>query len=131
VAALLRRKSGSATDAAEYKAHTLRAASLAADKKAEDIRAYDIHGLTVVADSFVLCTVGSEPQMKAVIGNVREGMREAGVRLLHEEGRNDGGWMLLDFGSVILHVFRKDAREFYDLDGLWADAPAIPLDLEP
>jgi len=130
VAALLRRKKTTA-DEAEYLAHTLRAASLAADKKAEDIRAYDIHGLTVVADSFVLCTATSEPQMKAVVSSVREGMREAGVRLLHDEGRTDGGWILLDFGTVILHVFRKEAREFYDLDGLWADAPAIPLDLEP
>lgn len=130
MAALLRRKTASESDQ-EYKAHTLRAASLAADKKAEDIRGYDIHGMTVVADSFVLCTVGSEPQMKAVVSNVREGMREAGIRLLHEEGRTDGGWILLDFGSVILHVFRKEAREFYDLDGMWADAPAIPLDLEP
>ncbi len=131
MATLVRKKKTTEDDGAEYKAATLRAAVLADEKKAEDIRAYDVTGLTVVADSFVICSVNNEPHMKAVVSNVRNGMKEAGVGARTEEGRFDGGWVLVDFGSVILHVFRKEARAFYDLDGLWADAPTFDLDLEP
>ena len=105
-------------------------AALAVGKKARDIRAYDVRGLTVVADAFLLCTVTSEPQMKAVFNAVKEGLKEAGVAPLHTEGATQDGWLLLDYGSVILHLFREQARTFYDLDGLWADAPEILLDLD-
>ena len=110
--------------------NTLRVAALAADKKASDIRAYDVRGLTLMADSFVICTATSQPQMKAVYTSVREGMREIGVVPSHSEGAFYDGWLLLDYGTIIVHVFRKTHREFYDLDGLWADATEIDLDLD-
>ncbi len=114
---------------ASFLANTLRIAHLAADKKAVDIKAYDVRGLTLMADSFLLCTATSEPQMKAVYNAVREGMKEVGVAPLHTEGTYHDGWLLMDFSTVILHVFRQQAREFYDLDGMWADAPEIELDV--
>jgi ribosome-associated protein len=105
-------------------------AALAAEKKAEDIRAYNVSGLTLIADAFVVCTATSEPQMRAIYNHVREGMREAGGSPLHTEGDYHGGWLLLDYGAVIFHLFRREARAFYDLDGMWGDAPEIPLSLD-
>ncbi len=108
----------------------MRIAELAADKKARDIRAYNVHGMTLITDVFVMCTVTSEPQMKAVANAVREGMREVGVPPLNTEGNHRGNWLLIDYGEVIVHVFREEARAFYDLDGLWGDAPEIALELD-
>ena len=105
-------------------------AEAVADKKAKDIRALDVFGLTLIADAFVLCSVGSEPQLKAVANAAREAMREAGRPALRAEGDQRCGWLILDFGDVILHVFREQARAFYDLDRMWGDAPEIVLDLD-
>ena len=88
-----------------------------------------MRGLTIIADVFIVCTANSEPQMKAIYNSVREGMREIGLAPINTEGVYSGGWLLMDFGSVLFHIFRQEARDFYDLDGLWADAPVIPLDI--
>jgi ribosome-associated protein len=110
--------------------HVLRMAHASERLKARDIRAYDVRGLTVIADAFLVCSASSEPQMKAMINAVRADMKEAGLMPLHAEGVPGSGWLVLDYGNVIFHVFREEAREFYDLDGLWADAPAIALELD-
>lgn len=107
-----------------------RIAQFAAEHKARAIRAFDVRELTVVADVFLFCTATSEPQMKAVYSAVKRGMSELGVKAAHTEGTASSGWMLLDFGTVIIHIFREAAREFYDLDGLWGDAPEVDLRLE-
>ncbi len=102
-----------------------RIATLADEHKAENIKVYDVRELTLLADAFILCTANSEPHVKAVFSAVKEGMREAGMKTLHAEGSYTSGWLVLDYGTVILHIFRKEARDFYDLDGLWGDAPEI------
>jgi len=109
--------------------NTLRIGALCAKRKAKDVRAYDVRGLTVVADSLVLCTASSEPHFKAVYNEVREGMKEVGVAPLRSEGTTKGAWLVIDYGDIVFHLFREEAREFYDLDGLWADAPVVDLDL--
>ena len=109
---------------------TRRIAALAADSKAVAIRAYDVRELTPIADSFVICTAASEPQVKAVLRNVKAGMKEIGLAPLHTEGTSNSGWLVLDYGAIIFHVFREEARDFYDLDGLWGDAPAIDVGLD-
>lgn len=106
---------------------TLKIAEISADKKARDIRALDVRGLTLVADSFVLCTATSELQLKAIFNAVFEGLKETGIAPLRTEGTFRDGWLLMDYGVVIFHIFREKAREFYDLEGMWGDAPAIPL----
>ncbi len=103
---------------------------LAAEKKARNIRAFDVRGLTLMADVFVLCSVGSEPQLRAVTSIAREDMKEKGYQVLRVEGDHKCGWLIVDYGDVIFHVFRDTAREFYDLDRLWADAPEIKLELD-
>ncbi|GMW03413.1 MAG: hypothetical protein AMXMBFR84_45470 [Candidatus Hydrogenedentota bacterium] len=117
-------------DVQDFLPSTLRIASLLSDHKALDVRAYDVRELTLIADSFVICSAGSEPQMRAMYNAVVDGMREVGNKPLHVEGTQAAGWIVVDFGTVILHLFRKEARTFYDLDGLWGDAPSIDLDLD-
>lgn len=97
------------------------------EKKAKDIKVFDISGLTLIADVFILCTATSEPQLKAVANAAREEVREAGHTVLRVEGDHHCGWVIVDFGDVLLHVFRQQAREFYDLDRMWADAPELAL----
>jgi len=109
----------------------LRMADLAADVKALDIKACDVRGLTLIADCFVMCSASSQPQFKAIFNRVKDGMKAVGVAPLRAEGVMTGHWLILDYGTIIFHVFREEAREFYDLDGLWGDAPQIGLDLGP
>ena len=114
----------------DYFPDTRRIAELADEHKAVDIRAYDLAGLTVIADSFVVCTGTSEPHVKAISSAILSGMREIGVKAHHSEGSHRNGWMVLDYGNIIVHIFRKEQREFYDLDGLWGDAPRVDLGLD-
>jgi ribosome-associated protein len=125
-----RRKPAKAAEG-DFLPSTRTLAALAADHKASDIRAYDLRGLTLIADSFVICSASSEPQVKAIHNSVREGMKGTGAVLLRTEGTPACGWLVMDYGDVIFHVFRKEARVFYDLDGLWGDAPQLDLDLDP
>lgn len=114
----------------EFMRKTRRIAFLASDKKAKDIAAYDVRGLTLLADTFVLCTVTSEPQLKAVYHWVHDEMKSEGFAPLRSEGAFQDGWLIIDYGEVIFHIFREKARTFYDMDGMWGDAPQIPLDIE-
>ncbi|MGI6460541.1 MAG: ribosome silencing factor [Candidatus Hydrogenedentales bacterium] len=122
-------RKGKAT-APDFLPDTLRIAELAAQHKAKDIKAYDLRGLTVMADVFIICSASSEAQVKAIYGSIREGMKEIGVRPRGAEGTPAVGWLLIDFGNIVVHVFREEARQFYDLDGLWGDAPSIDLQLD-
>ena len=128
---LVRKSSNPEADpTADFLPTTIRVASVAAEHKATDIIAYDVRGLTVIADSFVLCSVASEPQMKAVFNAVRREMKAIGVRPLHAVGKASDAWVVLDFGAVVFHAFREEARKYYDLDGLWGDAPQFDLGLD-
>ena len=107
-----------------------RIASIAQNYRAKNILGYDVRGLTVLADCFLMCSVTSEPQLKAVYNGVRDGMKEIGVLPLRAEGEVSGNWLVLDYGAIIFHIFRERAYEFYDLGGLWGDAPLLDLDLD-
>lgn len=109
----------------QSKERALLAARTADDKKAEDIVVFHMEGLTIVADYYVLCTGQNRIQVQAIADAVREKMEEAGEPARHVEGYDRGRWILLDFNDVIVHVFDRESREFYDLDRLWADAPRL------
>ena len=104
-----------------------RLAGAARDRNAEDVVALEVGALTSFADVFVLATAGSDRQARAVADAVTEAMAQAGTKPLGIEGYDEGRWILIDGGDVIVHVFVRDAREHYDLDRLWGDAPRIPL----
>jgi len=95
------------------------------DKKATDIVVLDVRKLTSIADYFVLCSATNERQSRAIADDLRVSLKEQGVRELGIEGVRDGRWVLQDFGDVVVHVFHETQREFYDLDGLWADARRV------
>jgi ribosome-associated protein len=102
-----------------------RVVDLAADKKASDIVLLEIRGLTTMADYFVICSGQSERQLGAIADGIVEGLREDGTRPIGREGSADAHWLLLDFGSVIVHVMAPPERDFYQLERLWADAPLL------
>lgn len=85
----------------------------------------DMQGVSLLADYFVLCNADSPPQFKAIIDEVDKQTRAAGSRRLHVEGEPDSGWVLLDYGAVVIHVFDPDLRAYYNLEELWKEAQLI------
>ena len=98
------------------------------DKKGQDIKVLETGALTTLADYFVLCTATSSTQIKALGDECEKVMKEAGELPHHIEGHRGGTWVLLDFSSVVVHIFNDEARKFYDLERLWGDAEEVPLD---
>lgn len=94
-------------------------------KYAEDISLLQVKQLSSLADFFILCTAESSPQLKAITNEVEDQLALRGLEPLSIEGREAGSWVLIDYGDVILHIFKGGAREFYNLGQLWADAPRM------
>lgn len=97
----------------------------AEDKKASDIVIIEVGSLTSYADYFVICSAPSERQVQAIVRNVETTLRNEGVRPLGIEGLDSSTWVLIDMGDVIFHCFTDSAREYYDLEGFWIDAPRV------
>jgi len=114
----------------EFMPSLLQMAQSASNQKAENITAYDVRELTLIADAFFMCSAKSEPQIKAIVNRIRRDLKDMGVSPLRVEGETSSGWIVMDYGSIICHIFREKARSFYDLDGLWADAPTFDLDID-
>lgn len=95
------------------------------DAKAADVRCFDVRGKSSVTDFNVLATGSSAPHLRAIVSDVRSRMRERGVPGYRTCGEPGSGWVVMDYLDVIVHVFTPDAREYYDLDGLWKDSPEI------
>ena len=107
-------------------------ANYAADKKAEDIVVLDLQGISSFTDYFVICSGTSEPHLKAIAGEIEERLRdEHGVRAVSVDGFPASQWIVLDYMQVIVHVFRREKREFYSLEDLWGDAPRIEWEPAP
>lgn len=102
-----------------------RIVELAEDKKAADIVLLDLGELTTLADAFVICSGGSERQISAIADGIVEGLREEHVRPIGREGTPASHWVLLDFGSVIVHVFTPPERDYYQLERRWSEARVV------
>ena len=98
---------------------------LAEDKKAADIVLLDLTGLTTLADYFVIASGGSERQLDAIADGVISGMRDEKVHVFGREGTAASHWVLVDFGSVIVHVFTPPERDYYQLERHWAEAKTV------
>lgn len=96
-------------------------------KKGEEIKVLKTEGLTTLADYFVICTATSTTQIKALADVCEKTLKDAGEPPHHVEGHRGGTWILLDFSSVVVHIFNEEAREFYDLERLWSDAAPVDL----
>jgi ribosome-associated protein len=98
------------------------------DKKAEEVTVYDVRGLSSYADYLVIMTADSDRQAGAIADHVDFTMKTAGHTKVSVEGYETGTWVIVDYGDVVTHVMGKEARGFYDLDGLWADAPRFKVE---
>ena len=96
----------------------------ALDKKAEDVAVLPLGGRTIIADAFVIATGRSKIQTRSIADGIAEKVREAGYTVARTEGYVDGGWILLDLGTVVAHVFTPDQRSFYNLERLWGTPEA-------
>ncbi|NME42269.1 ribosome silencing factor [Lactobacillus agilis] len=96
-------------------------------KRAEEIVALDVANVSLLADYFVIMQANSERQVKAIADEIEEKVAAAGVQVRDIEGKNAANWVLLDFGDVVVHVFRTETRQFYNLEKLWAGAPLVDV----
>ena len=113
--------------AIEARALTYLLTNAALDKKALNATILNVEGMASYADYFLICSGSSARQVQAIADWIEKVARENGVHPLSVEGQSSGKWVLMDFGSVVVHAFFEPVREFYDLEGLWADAPRLPL----
>ena len=101
----------------------LRAAEYALSRKAEDVLVLEVRGLSSVTDYVVICSGLSDTQVRSIAEGARRGLRADGVRCMHQEGEKYANWVVLDFVDVVVHVMQPEVRIYYNLEGLWADAP--------
>lgn len=106
-----------------------RCAELAANKKAEDIVAIDLRGISSFTDFFLLCSGTSEPHLKAIAGELQDELKKEGVKPMAVDGYPLSQWIVADYSDVVVHIFHRDKRAFYSLEELWGDAPRLKLDL--
>jgi len=115
----------SATDHAVSLVHT--AARAASDKLAEHIMAFDVSEQLAITDAFLLASAGNDRQVKAIVDEIEDKLREQGEKPIRREGERDGRWVLIDYGDVVVHVQHEEERQFYALERLWRDCPIIEL----
>lgn len=104
-----------------------KAAQILDGRKAEDVKAIDIAGVSILADYFLLASGGSSTQVRSLAEELEFRLSEAGVEPQRVEGMQTASWVVLDYGSVVIHVFHRDTRTFYNLERLWADGRVIEL----
>ena len=101
------------------------AVDIASDKKASDVLLLDIRDVSVIADYFVICSGNSNRQLQAIAEAIDEELGKQGATLLRREGTADTGWVLLDFGDIVIHIFGPQEREYYRLERLWSEAKTV------
>lgn len=109
----------------EAVAAAVSAVEAAEDVKASNPRIFDVADVLALVDVFVMVTAGSDRQLRAVADRIEQRLREQNRKPLHREGSADAGWLLIDFGDVVCHLFSAEQREFYSLERLWADVAEL------
>ena len=97
-------------------------ANLMLEKKASNIKIFDVRKITSFSDYFIICDSKSEPQTKAILNHILRTLKKNGIKPINIEGENKLDWVLIDYISFIVHIFSEEKRSFYDMDRLWADA---------
>jgi ribosome-associated protein len=103
------------------------AARAASDKLAGEIVAFDVSDQLAITDAFLIASGSNDRQVKAIVDEVEEKLRERGAKPLRREGERDGRWVLIDYGDVVIHIQHAEERQFYALERLWRDCPSIEL----
>ena len=104
------------------------AVKAADDKKAENIIVLNMHGISLIADYFVICHGNSDKQVQAIAREIQEKVEEQGFDVKRIEGFDEARWILVDLGDVVVHVFHRDERGYYNLEKLWGDAPFVDVE---
>jgi len=113
--------------ATDSKTKSLLCLKAAIEKKAEDPVLLELKDIASFTDYFLLCTGKSDRQVQAIAQAIEESLKKKGIRPLGQEGMREGKWILMDYEDVVVHIFLGPIRRFYDLEGLWIDAPRIEL----
>lgn len=116
--------SGEKTDT-EMNGIVLKAAGLLGDNMAQDVVVLDLQGMTSITDYFLICTVTSAVQTKALVRSIEEFMREYGMKPISSHVNTNSPWVLLDFNYFVIHIFLAEGRDFYGLEKLWSDAAVV------
>ncbi|MCL6559669.1 MAG: ribosome silencing factor [Firmicutes bacterium] len=103
------------------------AVQAAEDKKAADVTVLDIREVSIIADYFIICSGRSSTHVQAIVEHIQEKLAGRGLFPLRREGFREGGWVLLDYGDVVVHVFQEAERRFYNLERLWGDARVVGI----
>ena len=103
------------------------AAAAAADKLAQQVIAFDVSDQLAITDAFVLASATNERQVKAIVDEVEDKLREVDAKPIRREGHREGRWVLLDYGEIVVHVQHEEERQFYALERLWRDCPSISV----
>ena len=114
-----------ATDHAVELVHA--AARAASDKLATDIIAFDVSEQLAITDAFLLASGSNDRQVKAIVDEVEDKLRDIGAKPVRREGERDGRWVLIDYGEIVVHVQHEEERQFYALERLWRDCPSLTL----
>lgn len=113
------------TDRARELVHE--AARAASEKKAQNIVAFDVSEQLAITDAFVLCSGTNDRQVRAIVDEIEDRLREFGAKPVRREGQRDGQWVLIDYSDIVVHVQHEEARQFYALERLWRDCPTVEL----
>ena len=105
------------------------ASRAAAEKLGTDIIAFDVSDQLAITDAFVIVSGSNDRQVKAIVDEIEDKLREIGAKPIRREGERDGRWVLIDYGDIVVHVQHEEERIFYALERLWSDCPTIPLHL--
>ena len=116
---------GATTTQPDVAARVRVAVAAAEDRKAVNLQVLDLDSISDFTEYFLICSGSSERQVQAIADAVLERLRATGVRPLHVEGQREGSWILLDFGSLVVHIFHEETRAFYALERLWSDATDV------
>ena len=103
------------------------AAQAAADKLAHDVIAYDVSDVLSITDAFLLASAPNDRQVKSIVDEIEEKLREVGAKPIRREGERDGRWVLIDYGEIVVHVQHEEERTYYALERIWRDCPTIAL----
>lgn len=103
----------------------LKICKAASDKKAANIITMDMRKIMFSTDYFVICNASTATQVRAIADNIEENLEEQNIKLGHKEGYQEGEWILLDYGDVVVHIFKTENRDYYALEKLWGDAEIV------
>jgi ribosome-associated protein len=103
------------------------AAEAASDKLADDIIAFDVSEQLIITDAFLLCSAKNDRQVRAIVDEIENRLREVDAKPVRREGEREGRWVLLDYADIVVHVQHEEERQFYALERLWRDCPLIEL----